>query len=1006
MIKTIFTILFLMVVPWCVFAQEKPAGSGFAEFTQDEMDYINNLPSTELTDLVLEKEDYQPGEVIKGSFNIKNERNYGVPNLAYTISLTHTEGDYRSPVMDLDIYQAGNITLLPLETKEISFSYKLPDMVAGKDFGVRVQVLTNLGSHLSWGDAKVNIVGLNADLLEIKDPYIKVADKTMSLQEGPVIKKDRPAFLFMNINNQNQSENEFLLTAHIYKKTIAGEKFKEYEDVIMLKPGWNNNVSFAIETNDDPSGIYEGVLAISDTNGKTVSQKILFRYIVDGPVATIQSVIFNDVDVDHFSLERGDAFSVTLNYSGEVFDFFENTLSQQSDLKTSILLTDENGEKISTWEDDINFNEGLSKKIDLTALIGSEVMNVKIVVFDKNGGIITQYEDKIGGLTNDTKRADVMWKKLIKIITIAIIIAPVIALLLWFLKKRGYGVALFVLLFLPISGIFGIQYADARKATMIQPSYHGGCCYPTLTINTPTSTVCADEGFDITGSISFFVCSNAGTKVDMWSSKIVPSSSVRIGSWEGYWTTSKFVGGNNDYRSRDILIKRTDDGKYIAPSEPGSYRIYFLTQSWARSWDPGDAGRQNWYIDFNVEDCTPQCTGSKPLTAEVCPTDDVGLTENIEWARAVNDQCSNTRKCEYYFRTNGACNSAATGEYAWDATGFRGALCATGTPNLSRVDFPAYNSSVTWGCNGTGGGTSTTSDACSANRLAPPDCACSTNANTNYPYTATNPTLPLCTAGSPDPASVAFPVGQYGESSRVTWACINSAASPCTGTSPICAAQRIAPTVSCIQPTGEFNTKSLLPSTLCSSDGHVTSIANSPSSETPPPQFINGRWVWRCQHNVVANIFSEECSAPTCITGRPITATTPVIINRDNDQHTIVSVSCPNLCCNVVREGTTIPVTICTNGTSSAEIQIPAGGANLESMCWFDDGDGEPGDPGDTPETRVNTVAVQTACTARSCNTQHTCQATAQIADSLDDCSSTCNSDSDCSSGRMIETRP
>jgi hypothetical protein len=286
--------------------------------------------------------------------------------------------------------------------------------------------------------------------------------------------------------------------------------------------------------------------------------------------------------------------------------------------------------------------------------------------------------------------------------------------------------------------------------------------------------------------------------------------------------------------------------------------------------------------------------------------------------------------------------------------------------------------------------------SCAANGACNP-----ASARTDYAYTATGPSTPLCSAGTPSPATVLFPAGAYGASSAVSWTCAGTGG----GTTATCSAQRNAPSITCGTASGTTEYNSVPPvADLCSSDG--TAVAPDHSKMPPIPRFVDGQWQWACQHNIVTSLYSGMCSAPTCMTGRPITATTPVIINRDNDQHTVVSVSCPNLCCEVVREGTTIPVTICTGGTSSAEIQIPVGGANLQSMCWFDDGNGKSGDSGDTPKTPGNTVTVQTACTAHSCNAQHTCQATMQIANSLDDCSSTCNSNADCSTGRMIETRP
>jgi hypothetical protein len=60
----------------------------------------------------------------------------------------------------------------------------------------------------------------------------------------------------------------------------------------------------------------------------------------------------------------------------------------------------------------------------------------------------------------------------------------------------------------------------------------------------------------------------------------------------------------------------------------------------------------------------------------------------------------------------------------------------------------------------------------------------------------------------------------------------------------------------------------------------------------------------------------------------------------------------------------------------------------------------------DSTTTITRDISLNGYCAEKTCTTSGTCQALPKNANSLSDCTSTCNSDADCTSGRMIETKP
>lgn len=421
-------------------------------------------------------------------------------------------------------------------------------------------------------------------------------------------------------------------------------------------------------------------------------------------------------------------------------------------------------------------------------------------------------------------------------------------------------------------------------------------------------------------------------------------------------------------------------------------------------------------------------------------------------------------------KINGACQTNTTqGTYACDAKDVfdtQSELCARGLPTVSQINLSNVKpgETVSWGCNGAQNGTSTASDACKVTKAPVQNSECGTwnnktgtwaeiekitggpcamgssvtkqvelIDNTYYwectsacgtPATCTA-TLPkmdgactdavgeydwdakefrnvlLCQNGAkPIPPVIKFPA----EGETVAWDCEGMYGGIAT-TNQTCKAKRKCPSIACGTLT-QSDTKPSSKDDVCAKPGLLNG-----NSVVFDQDF--GKWTWSCVYKTTDHICEgEKCEAKSCLADRPFDLQNSVYFGSDgkpnNANITMTNCLIPNtkVCCTI--DGQDLDKkndqknSICTG--ESGEIQVTPGEL-FTAECWFDKNNDKKKDD-DKENRKFSNLSVQTMCASRSCNTQGRCQATPQAAMSVDDCSNTCSSDADCSTGRMIETRP
>ena len=183
---------------------------------------------------------------------------------------------------------------------------------------------------------------------------------------------------------------------------------------------------------------------------------------------------------------------------------------------------------------------------------------------------------------------------------------------------------------------------------------------------------------------------------------------------------------------------------------------------------------------------------------------------------------------------------------------------------------------------------------------------------------------------------------------------------------------------------GEFDA-SVANGTLC----ETGTVVNASGDE-------NTGWTWDCMH--IGDLYTNDdlnCQAP-CF---------DYSLNIDKNQFYWDDNDQVNITVNVEKVGACADEYSCTvtDATSSGidtftrtiDAEEGKSAYDVSSICTRDG-----------YEDEEKTSAINGNCIARSCNAQGKCQGTPQSASSSSSCTSTCSSDADCTTGRMIETRP
>jgi hypothetical protein len=492
MIKKILGLTFLLSISWTL---------SFA--------YQGQLPEIYISQVKTDKAIYNAGDTIKGTFLIRNYDAVVAPSVYYEVRLT---GDYKDTIAQTGYSHTdmnGPLTLGAKESRTISFKYKLPNTLSGKNLGIQVQAMLENGLGMGWGDAFFDVSGFSS-FVNIEDAYITKSSTSTeyALQQGPMVYQGDKVYINIEFNNLNTTQLIYPKLTIYDRSEARNTLLTKDEPVISAGAKSITKSKIELPTFDYVPKVYVGKLEFLNKAGEQISNTLDFRYIVFGQMITINNVIS-----DKEYANKGDTVAVAVNITGSPFDIDNQNISASSIGQTEIKLFNENNILVGeNLDKNVDFNKGEVKTYDIKITNKAKTLRAEIKVLNDPGSK-TLGEMKVNLTKNPMPETNIL-TGLVQYILVAILVL-LILLSIWFAVKRKNKLAIILLgvvVIIILGWVIAVKTEKARAWVYIQ-SYLGNATYSNLAtffVNYPTP----DQEFNPSESItvqayaSMVVCGN------------------------------------------------------------------------------------------------------------------------------------------------------------------------------------------------------------------------------------------------------------------------------------------------------------------------------------------------------------------------------------------------------------------------------------------------------------------------------------------------------------------
>jgi hypothetical protein len=635
----------------------------FGTYSQEVYENRDSL-SIRIEDVSVGQNVYFPGDNAKGSVTLVNDGNADISNARYEI---HLVGDFQDGGDLAESYYESELSepfFLGLDERKIlNFDFDLPRYkLSDKDVGFEVRAQLDSGTVLAWKVVKFDLPQNNTiESIDLIDAYLTKGEVEYHVQEGPTVYEDETLYLIVDVENNNSSEIRLSPKVTLYDRAEEGKIISEANvDEIILTSGSSHQIEYNLDNSLDP-GVYVGVIEFENDNGSSIAQPIEFRYIVDGDIATISSVI-----VDKMSVNKGDDLTVTVFHTGNTFDV-DILYGAESDINLgmntsqnytiSVEVLDSNGNIVASGEKVSNFFNTSETNIPLVSKKTADQLFVQVSVSDGEN-ILASYNTELPK-TEIVEKDSTTSLNFITIAVIAVIL--ILAFLIIFMNKRNKisnsttASSLIAIISVSIAGSIiawsGPTGSNSTNNDIIDPI--------TLSVNSIPVEYEPGETINLSGNSQVNTCNNLG-RITEFRAKIDNGSWTRL-------SRSKQSGGGDD-RFRGGTETKNFSSSITAPTAPGTYTVY---------------------VRADLDVCK-----------YVSPVDDCRANNWLQVSQQIIVREPAPEP--------GVCGSADGRYFSSEPTG--SSLCSSGAPSSINQDGDKY----TWNCEGTNGDPN--SESCSTTR--------------------------------------------------------------------------------------------------------------------------------------------------------------------------------------------------------------------------------------------------------------------------------------------------
>lgn len=588
----------------------------------------------------------QSDNTVTLSFDLSNRENIQ-PDIQYAVDLIQ-QGVNGQSIIDEHVY-AEVVSLGENQTVSRQIDYTAPSYLSG-EYQIWLVAKNHNGMTLALANpGKVTLSG--TDRYVRIDPlscYLQVGSESRGTRYSPDQGVDVNAgeTLLATCSATNHASTALTVTPHLetYLRSTFGKPVQtaaQPQDMLTFRPEGEQVIHLTIPKPETPQA-YDAMLTLQDQDGQTLSNKIVFHYVVRGTSATIQNA-----RLDKDAYVKGDVALVSFFWTPAADNFPGSRLGATQEGSTTVAITihGSQGQTCGTFSQVL---DARATTPTLAVPITADCLdpNVAISINDGHGNTLDQTTFDITSSQN-RHASTTPWNPIaIGLIIVGLIIGGVALIL-----KRRAAAAPVLLALIAAGGFFLVGVPQAKADTFVLSA---GSASNTYVVNINKSTYSPGETITATGQGTWSWCSNTYGNIALkatinnatkqlfnYSKNLNIDLSYAAQTVVPYLYSNYYSNGDNGYYLQLPGGCPSDGGvpgvgvggAFVNSCERGMIQVCTSAQP-IHSWMYGN---------------TSACTAGAPA---ICTTDPTQSCRNNWWSRCT-PSCSSFKTIESYYQSIG-----------------------------------------------------------------------------------------------------------------------------------------------------------------------------------------------------------------------------------------------------------------------------------------------------------------------------------------------------------------
>jgi hypothetical protein len=325
------------------------------------------------------------------------------PDLRYGILLLQQSGKLQSAI-DTKVY-SETVSLAENDSEHITATYTAPDFLAG-NYLLAVQVKN--GDGFPMGTAILGPVTLHGSSQYVSvngsSCYLTIPQDAAvthyAIGQGVDLLPSEDLIAHCDVTNTSNAAMTVTPTFTTYYRSVFGAIVSSStQSPVTLAPGEATLESFTIPKPTDPQA-YDTVLTFLDAQGNQISNSMTFHYVIHGPSATIQNLVF-----DKDSYQPGDTAKLSFFWTGAADGFLGSRLGPTNEGTITVNVQMTNAQGVSCANDYSEPLKGQSAEVVIAIPVAATCVNpvAKLTLSDVAGNILASSSLLVQTKTNQAQ---------------------------------------------------------------------------------------------------------------------------------------------------------------------------------------------------------------------------------------------------------------------------------------------------------------------------------------------------------------------------------------------------------------------------------------------------------------------------------------------------------------------------------------------------------------------------------------------------------------------------